>query len=116
MEITVYCPDCEGTVKVESYDDLQEGEILACPDCGLEVALYKTRRRFYAALEKGQLAIPKEHISENIHQRKLPRRLVSEFRYFDRRNPGSTVGYRQDISSRGSTRRIYLIEARKVME
>ena len=31
------CPECEGVVPVES--DAQIGEILVCPDCGIELEL-----------------------------------------------------------------------------
>jgi alpha-aminoadipate carrier protein LysW len=29
------CPECDGTI--ELTDDLEAGEILVCPDCGMEL-------------------------------------------------------------------------------
>jgi len=116
--ISVCCPDCGEIIEVGSYD-FREGEILGCPNCGLEIALYKSKECFYAALERSEQGLPREYISESIYRRKLSRKcanVLRELRYFDKRNPQKTVGYRQDISSGGLTYSIYIIEAKKIVE
>ncbi len=35
--MTAVCPECEGAVAVEA--DAQPGELLVCPDCGVELEL-----------------------------------------------------------------------------
>lgn len=34
------CPDCEAAVSIP--DDAVEGEIVTCPDCGLDLEVHKT--------------------------------------------------------------------------
>ena len=37
-EQTAYCPECEADLDVS---DIVEGEILVCPDCGVELEVLK---------------------------------------------------------------------------
>lgn len=51
MEMKGLCPECEAEVAIP--DDAQTGEIIICPDCGVELEL--------TALEPVQLTLaPKE--------------------------------------------------------
>ena len=34
------CPECEGTVPTE--ESVEVGEVLSCPDCGVELEVKKT--------------------------------------------------------------------------
>lgn len=38
MVKVVECPECGGKIKVP--DDVLEGEIFSCPDCGMEYEVY----------------------------------------------------------------------------
>ncbi len=35
------CPECEGEVKLD--DDVMEGEIVSCPDCGVELEVVSVK-------------------------------------------------------------------------
>lgn len=59
MVTTAKCPDCEAEIDVA--DDAMIGEILSCPDCGLELELGKAEDQ---TLELIKLAIEKEDWGE----------------------------------------------------
>ena len=36
-----HCPECESVVEVE-VDDVEEGQILTCPECGVDLEVVNT--------------------------------------------------------------------------
>jgi len=38
--MTTTCPECEGEVTLQ--DDVMQGEIVQCPDCGVELEVIET--------------------------------------------------------------------------
>jgi alpha-aminoadipate carrier protein LysW len=57
--ITTTCPDCLAEIKVQ--DDVMVGEIIECPDCGLELEVEKIEG---GKIEVQRLAIEKEDWGE----------------------------------------------------
>ncbi|HEX9897592.1 MAG TPA: hypothetical protein VGC81_00105 [Candidatus Methylomirabilis sp.] len=36
-----HCPECEGLMELES-DELEEGELVSCPECGVDLEVIST--------------------------------------------------------------------------
>ena len=49
--IEVNCPDCDSEIKVE--DDILIGEILGCPECGIELEVSERNENSIKVIELG---------------------------------------------------------------
>jgi alpha-aminoadipate carrier protein LysW len=60
----VLCPECETNLNVEE-DDVDEGEVISCPECGTDFEVITTSPLELKAVEEGYVEEDEEEVEEN---------------------------------------------------